>query len=208
MSTSIAIRIRNGIYGFLCIGVSLYALSHLLHESFYSFKGSGGIAESPIWRVAFHMHFLGGAVALGLGWTQFLKNFRAKRTSIHRKFGYAYTIAVLLISSPAALYMAMYANGGFNNIVGFTMMALCWFTFTLFAFRAIKNKNVASHEKWMIRSFAVTLAAVSLRLFMPIMIISGVDQLEAYQTIAWFSWVPNLFVAEWLIQRRVSRAAS
>ncbi len=201
MNSSLGIKIRNGFFGFLCIGVSLYALSHLFHEIFYDFKGED-IAQSPIWRMAFHLHFLGGAVALGLGWTQFLKNFRAKKINTHRKLGYAYSIAVIIISAPAAFYLAMFANGGFNNVVGFGMMAVCWFTFTLFAFQAIKKGDIEAHEKWMIRSFAVTLGAVTLRIFMPIMIASGVDPQEAYQTIAWLCWVPNLFVAEWLIQKK------
>ncbi|MEP0984509.1 DUF2306 domain-containing protein [Ekhidna sp.] len=201
MKTSAAVKFRNGIYGFLCIGVALYALSHLFRDDFYSFK-TNGVSDFLIWRIAFHMHFIGGAVALGLGWTQFLKNFRSQHLNLHRRIGYLYVIAIILVSSPAAFYMALYANGGFNNVVGFGMMALCWFTFTLAAFVKVKGKDIEAHERWMIRSFAVTLGAVTLRIFMPLMIIAGVSPSEAYQVIAWFCWVPNLFVAEWIIQRK------
>lgn len=201
MSASTGIKFRNGFYGFLCIGVSLYALSHLFHENFYAFKGGSGVTADPIWRIAFHMHFIGGAVALGVGWTQFLKTLRKKRLSIHRKLGNIYVLSVIVVSGPGAMYLALFANGGFNNVVGFSMMALCWFIFTVFAYKSIRKGDTVSHGKWMIRSFAVTLAAVSLRLLMPIMIASGVDPQEAYQTIAWLCWVPNLFVAEWIIQR-------
>lgn len=203
MRTLPIIKLRNGFYGFLCVGVALYALSHLFREDFYSFK-TNGIAEIATWRVAFHMHFIGGAVALGIGWLQFLKNFRSKYLSIHKKMGYAYIFSVVLCSSPAAFYMALYANGGFNNVMGFGMMAVCWFGFTLMAFRCIRKGNIDAHERWMIRSFAVTLGAVTLRIFMPLMIVLGVSEIEAYQTIAWFCWVPNLFVAEWIIQRKYS----
>ncbi|WP_425389442.1 DUF2306 domain-containing protein [Ekhidna sp.] len=195
------IKLRNGIYGFFCIGVSLYALSHFFRDDFYSFKINGA-ADASIWRVAFHMHFIGGAIALGLGWTQFLKNFRSKYIQIHRRIGYLYIVAIVLISSPAAFYMAIYANGGFNNILGFGMMALCWFAFTVLAFNRIKGGDIQAHERWMIRSFAVTLGAVTLRIFMPLMIVAGVPDTEAYQAISWFCWVPNLFVAEWIIQRK------
>ncbi|WP_420317441.1 DUF2306 domain-containing protein [Ekhidna sp.] len=200
-------KLRNGFYGFLCIGVALYALSHLFRTDFYSFK-LNGISDSSIWRIAFHMHFIGGALALGLGWTQFLKNFRSKYLQIHRRIGYLYVISIVLISFPGAFYMALYANGGFNNVVGFGMMALCWFTFTVLAFNRIKSGNINSHERWMIRSFAVTLGAVTLRIFMPLMIIAGVPEGEAYQTISWFCWVPNLFVAEWIIQRKYLASTS
>lgn len=207
MSTRPIIKIRNGFYGFMCVGVSLYALSHLFREDFYSFKTTD-ISDFTLWRVAFHMHFIGGAVALGFGWTQFLKNFRAKNLKLHRKLGYAYIIAIMLVSSPGAFYLALYANGGFNNVLGFGMMAVVWFGFTAFAFKAIKNGDISAHERWMIRSFAVTLGAVTLRVFMPIMAIAGVPAEEAYQAIAWFCWVPNLFVAEWIIQRKYLPSAS
>jgi uncharacterized membrane protein len=202
MGTSAVIKFRNGFYGFLCLGIAINAILHLFHSGFYEFKGEE-ISSKLIFQIAFHMHFLGGAVALGVGWTQFLKKFRAKRLSLHRRFGYIYVISIVLISSPAAFFMAMQANGGFNNVVGFGMMAICWFGFTLMAFNSIKNKDVNAHERWMIRSFAVTLGAVTLRLFLPIMAISGVPFSEAYQTISWFCWVPNLFVAEYIIQSKL-----
>ncbi|WP_420576405.1 hypothetical protein [Ekhidna sp.] len=44
MATKTIINVRNGFYGFLCIGVALYALSHLFREDFYSFK-TNGIAD-------------------------------------------------------------------------------------------------------------------------------------------------------------------
>ena len=207
MKTSPIIKFRNGLYGFMCVGVALYALSHLFREDFYSFKAND-IAEVGLWRVAFHMHFIGGAIALGIGWLQFLKNFRSRNLSLHRKFGYAYIIAIVLCSSPAAFYMALYANGGFNNVVGFGMMAVCWFGFTVMAFMNVKKGDIDAHERWMIRSFAVTLGAVTLRIFLPLMIVMGISEAEAYQTIAWFCWVPNLFVAEWIIQRKYLSATS
>ncbi|MEP1035675.1 DUF2306 domain-containing protein [Ekhidna sp.] len=201
MKTRPVIKLRNGFYGFLCIGVSLYALSHLFREDFYSFK-TNGISDFMTWRIAFHMHFIGGAIALSIGWTQFLKNFRAKHLNTHRRLGYTYVIAIVLVSSPGAFYMAMYANGGFNNVLGFGMMAISWFGFTFMAFKSIKRRDINAHERWMIRSFAVTLGAVTLRIFMPLMAIWGVPADEAYQAISWFCWVPNLFVAEWIIQKK------
>ncbi|WP_370090343.1 DUF2306 domain-containing protein [Ekhidna sp.] len=207
MKTRPIIKLRNGVYGFFCIGVAMYALSHLFREDFYSFK-TNGISDVFTWRAAFHMHFIGGAVALGLGWTQFLKNFRAKHLSTHRLLGYVYFVSIVMVSAPGAFYLAYYANGGFNNVLGFGMMAVCWFAFTIIAFIRVKNRDIDAHERWMIRSFAVTLGAVTLRIFMPLMIISGIPETEAYQAIAWFCWVPNLFVAEWIIQKKYLSSAT
>jgi hypothetical protein len=63
----------------------------------------------------------------------------------------------------------------------------------------------------MIRSYALTLAAVKLRLYLPLSQVVGIPFADAYQAVAWVCWVPNLVVAEWLVlQRRlgVDRAAA
>ena len=51
----------------------------------------------------------------------------------------------------------------------------------------------------MIRSYALTLAAVTLRIYIPIGQLAGFAYEPAYQTIAWLCWVPNLVIAEWVI---------
>ena len=52
------------------------------------------------------------------------------------------------------------------------------------------------HERWMIRSFSLTFAAVTLRLYIPIGMIAGFPFNQAYVAIAWLCWVPNLMAAE------------
>jgi hypothetical protein len=54
----------------------------------------------------------------------------------------------------------------------------------------------------MIRSYALTFAAVMLRIYLPLSQVYGIPFEPAYQTIAWLCWVPNLIVAEWLILRQ------
>jgi hypothetical protein len=59
----------------------------------------------------------------------------------------------------------------------------------------------------MIRSYALTLAAVMLRIYLPLSQVFAIPFEPAYQTIAWLCWVPNLVVAEWLILRQSAPAA-
>jgi len=47
-----------------------------------------------------------------------------------------------------------------------------------------------------VRSFAMTFAAVTLRLYLPIAPMMGYDFMPAYVAISWLAWVPNLMVAE------------
>ena len=59
------------------------------------------------------------------------------------------------------------------------------------------NRDFAAHERWMIRSFALTLAAVTLRIYLPIGVtLNNGEFTFPYTIIAWACWVPNLIVAE------------
>jgi len=62
---------------------------------------------------------------------------------------------------------------------------------------------------WVIRCYALTLAGVTLRLQLGVFQeIFELDFDESYDIVAWFSWIPNLVVAEWLfIQSPLRKAA-
>jgi hypothetical protein len=70
---------------------------------------------------------------------------------------------------------------------------------------AIRQGRIADHRDWMLRSYALTLAAVTLRLYLPASQIAGISFLIAYPAIAWLCWVPNLLVAEWMTRTRHAR---
>jgi len=54
----------------------------------------------------------------------------------------------------------------------------------------------------MIRNFALSLAAVTLRIYMPLMLAALHWPFRVtYITVSWLCWIPNLLVAEWLIAR-------
>jgi len=57
----------------------------------------------------------------------------------------------------------------------------------------------------MIRSFALTLAAVTLRIYLPIgIMLTHGDLNTPYRAIAWLCWVPNILVAELYLRSRRS----
>jgi hypothetical protein len=53
----------------------------------------------------------------------------------------------------------------------------------------------------MVRNFALTFAAVTLRLYLPASMAAGVAFELAYPVIAWLCWLPNVIVAEVLFNR-------
>ena len=106
-----------------------------------------------------------------------------------------------MLSGGAALYLAVNANEGLFAQTGFFLMDLTWLTSTLLAYLAIRNKRLDDHRAWMLRSYAVCWAAVTLRVWLPLFGIIGIPYSEGYPIIAWISWLPNLAVAQWLIRR-------
>ncbi|MGA8050052.1 MAG: DUF2306 domain-containing protein, partial [Burkholderiales bacterium] len=72
------------------------------------------------------------------------------------------------------------------------------------AYQAIRARDLVSHRRWMVRNFALTFAAVTLRLWLPASVVAGVPYELAYSVIAWLCWVPNLLAAQLLLRSRSS----
>jgi hypothetical protein len=53
----------------------------------------------------------------------------------------------------------------------------------------------------MLRSYAVTATAITLRLMIPASALLGLDYLDAYPVIAWLAWMTNLALFEYFIRR-------
>lgn len=164
------------------------------------------LLDTPLYLSAFYTHIFLGGVALLAGFTQFFKQLRQRRIGLHRTLGKIYILAVTL-SGLAGLGIALFASGGFIASLGFGVLALLWLYTTLRAYKAIRKKKIQSHQHWMIRSYALCFAAVTLRIYLPtLVIVLGMEFLPAYRLIAWLCWVPNLMVAEFLIIRRLLMA--
>ncbi|MGD0135897.1 MAG: DUF2306 domain-containing protein, partial [Bryobacteraceae bacterium] len=107
------------------------------------------------------------------------------------------------LGSLAGLWMATVSLQGLPTHFGFGILAVLWFFTGLQAYRMARLGNIAAHRQWMIRNFALTLAAVTLRIYMPVMLaVLHWPFPRTYITVSWLSWVPNLLVAEWMIRGR------
>lgn len=152
------------------------------------------------WRYAFYTHISLSIFSMLAGLTQF-SNFILKRyRKVHRLMGYIYVVDVILLAGPSGLIMALYANGFTITKVSFVILSLLWILFTLIAFIKIKKGDIVAHKQWMIRSFSLTLSAVSLRLLA--LILPHFIHLEGkmeYNIISWSSWTINLLLAELII---------
>jgi hypothetical protein len=109
---------------------------------------------------------------------------------------------VLGISGPGGLIMGFYANGGWPARISFIILSFLWIGFTAYAFLLARKKEFFLHSDYMIRSYSLTLSAITLRIYA--FLLPSVILLEphtAYRLIAWLSWIPNLVIAEIIIRK-------
>jgi uncharacterized membrane protein len=154
------------------------------------------------WRGAFFVHVYASMWVLFAGFTQFSKKLLKKNPRLHRTLGYIYVADVILITGPAGLLMGFYANGGTISRIAFVSLALLWIFFTAMALIKAKQKNFKAHRRYMIRSYALTLSAITLRAWKYAITNSfELPPMDVYRSVAWLGWVPNLLIAEFIIWR-------
>jgi Predicted membrane protein (DUF2306) len=181
---------------FLAIAIGCYPAIYFLIDRQFGLLATKEIAvlESIGWNIAFYVHIVLGGIALLIGWLQFSVNLRERYVQVHRSIGIIYVLSVFL-SASTGLYIAVYATGGIIAKAGFAGLGIVWLLTTLQAYRVILKKEIRLHQTWMIYSYASCLAAVTLRIWLPILINVLHDFIPAYRIVAWLCWVPNLMVA-------------
>lgn len=147
------------------------------------------------------LHTAGGGLASLIGPFQFADGFRRRQPAAHRWLGRIYLAAVGL-SALAGLYLSPISLASNTFGVAFIALALAWLFTGYQAYAAIRRRDVAEHRRWMIRNFALTYAAVTLRIEMPLLMLAGMGPILALNVVGWTCWVPNLLVVEWFMKRR------
>jgi hypothetical protein len=146
-------------------------------------------------RIALSLHALGGAIALLAGPLQFVPRFRESNWNRHRLLGWIYCGAVLL-GWCASLWIAPHAQTGWIASAGFLALGAVWIVATGLAVRFILRGDALGHRRWMIRSFALTAAAITLRMYLPLVFVFHWNFSIAYPAIAWLCWIPNAVAVE------------
>jgi Predicted membrane protein (DUF2306) len=83
------------------------------------------------------------------------------------------------------------------------VLAVLWIYFTAMALVKAKQKNFKAHRNYMIRSYALTLSAITLRAWKyGITNTMTLPPMDVYRVVAWLGWLGNLAIAEWLIFRQ------
>jgi Predicted membrane protein (DUF2306) len=152
-------------------------------------------------RIALSLHALGGAVALLAGPLQFVPRFRESNWNRHRFLGWIYCGAILF-SWCASLWIAPHSQTGWIASAGFLSLGASWIVSTGLALQFIFRGDALAHRRWMIRSFALTAAAITLRIYLPFVFVFHWPFSTGYPAIAWLCWVPNAVAAELYLRFR------
>ncbi|MGH3964090.1 MAG: DUF2306 domain-containing protein [Pseudonocardiaceae bacterium] len=198
----------------LCVAFVAFALPPYLTFDPSQSRLPGLREGFPLYYPLLVTHILFGSVALLAGCMQVWPWFRHRYPVAHRTIGRVYVFGGVLPAGIAVLGVAPLSSTGFVSQVGNTMLALLWLPITIAGYRMARQRRFAEHREWMIRSFALTTSIVVNRLWLVLLFIVlspqvdttfGGDQAAMINAAAgasvWLSWVVNLLVAEWWLQR-------
>lgn len=165
-----------------------------------SFKLQKPNFELKPWIYVLYIHIVTAIFALIIGPFQLFMKPTNDRKRWHRLLGYGYVLSIT-VSGIVSVYLSLFATGGWIAGLGFMSLDVLWVATTLIATRKILAKDIEAHKVWMLRSYALTFAAVTLRIWLaPLNLLLG-DFEAAFRVVAWVCWIPNLLVIEAVIFR-------
>jgi uncharacterized membrane protein len=200
MTRSVASRIFLTLFWVALIAASInfYFDNAVAYLFGYRSKRFGdSLFNNQLWFV---IHIVGGTCALFLGPFQFWTWFRNRYLRIHRIMGRVYVVGTL-IAGLAALRLSS-INSCEACRYSMLLLSILLLFFTASAYYSIRNYNLESHKRFMIRSYVCALAFVFVRL--PVDSLFWMVESESERGILtewFFSLVPLLCVEFWLTWR-------
>lgn len=192
------------VFGYFFILMMQISLKYFPFDSNVAFLN---IKQTEVTQVAlylplFYIHVLSSIFVLVAGFTQFNTFILQKHTQIHRNIGKVYVFVVLFLAAPSGMFIGYYANGGWTSKTAFITLSFFWFYFTYKGLIHIKNKEIQKHKQFMLRSFALTFSAITLRFWKVIIVhLFHLAPMDTYQIIAWLGWIPNILIIEYYIAK-------
>ncbi len=191
------------VFVILAIVVGLYPLMYIFFDREFGLLASKSesLLSNVFWNIGFYGHILFGGIALLIGWMQFSKKMRTSNLNRHRLIGKIY-VGSALISGVCGIGIGFFATGGVIASLGFILLGIFWLYATNTAYKAVRSGDIEMHQGFMIYSYALCFAAVTLRVWLPLLTIAFGDFVSAYRIVAWLCWVPNLIFAYFWVRRK------
>jgi uncharacterized membrane protein len=160
--------------------------------------------SDPLWtyylpvRFLLIPHGLAGVICLCLGATQFSTRLRTRHARVHRILGRCYVTGIA-IAAPMGIYITIQHNALPSRIAIITTASL-WFLTTAVAFYCIRRRNFREHRQWMIRSYAITLTFLLVRVIDAVPALNALDA-DTSPNMIWLcnviAWVVPTFIISW-----------
>jgi uncharacterized membrane protein len=103
-------------------------------------------------------HIVCGVIALLAGPVQFASRLRQRHLRFHRVLGRTYVISIFI-----GAFTGIALSAGRPGMPGTAVQAAAWIVCTTAALITARNRQIARHRRWMVRSYAVTFTFVSSR---------------------------------------------
>lgn len=202
MTLSLVIFILYTYLCFLMVKICLAYFPWQTDQNFLLLKQD--IVDTQPWQFAFKVHVIASSFVLIAGFTQFFRIFRNKHPRLHRLSGWLYILTILIFALPSGFILALSASGGISTQISFILLCFFWGISTVLALYYALKKQWLLHRDWVIRSFALSLSALSLRTWKMVLYplqpyFEWLTPVHIYQLESWLGWVINLLIAEIII---------
>ncbi len=157
--------------------------------------------QSPVYRELVSnvewsgkLHIVAGALALVLGPFQLSQRIRTYSIELHKNVGRTYVVFVLL-STVGAVISLPTSTSGWAAKSAFWFLATAWPTVTIAGYPIRSTFSLTKHARFMIFSLALTCSAVSLRIYLGVLLALGMSFDVCYPISAWGGIITNLLIA-------------
>ncbi|WP_343611326.1 DUF2306 domain-containing protein [Chryseobacterium oranimense] len=197
----ILLIIGFGYFFWLMLKITLEYIPFNPNVSFLMIKQTE-VQDRPEYLYFFYTHVYTSIFVLFSGFLAILRKDFGFR-NFHKNMGKIYIFLILALAAPSGIYMGFFANGGFFSKISFVILGSLWWLTTYKAYQSAKQKRFKEHKQWMWRSFALTLSALTLRIWKVIIVyLFHPNPMDVYQIIAWLGWIPNILLIEYLITKK------
>jgi Predicted membrane protein (DUF2306) len=191
---------------FFLLGLTLAynALTYANFDPNYNFLKIKQAAVATGWYLpSYYSHVLLGGIILIAGFIQLHPVWGLRSKKLHRFLGFIYVFGILFFAAPGGLLMAFFIGRGPLVLSSFLVQGGLWIYFTARAFQLIKQRKIEAHRYWMWKSFSLTAAAITLRIYI-FFASYWVDLSEpwAYAILSWASWLPNWLLVEYYFYQK------
>lgn len=196
-----------GALSLIPLGGTIYRVSEIILTGHWSFDFNPEIVD----RLPLFLHGIGMALFLVLGAFQFSAKLRLRRPSLHRTLGRIAGTGAILGGVTGVWMTLMHLEISTPLLIaGRLLFGSAMVVFTILAIRSALRKRMTEHRNWIIRAYAIAMAAGTLPfIFLPLFLITGEPTQFMNDVIQVAGWMTNLAIAEKIfIARPIRKGAT